>query len=93
MVVGAVLGLLLALTEGALPKWKKWLPSATGVGFGLMLPFSTPLSFLVGALIAEGVPRFSRPIGERYVVAAASGAIAGESIFGVLTAALNNFVH
>ncbi len=40
--------------RSALPqRMKKWLPSATGIGFGLMLPFSTPLSFFVGALLAE----------------------------------------
>jgi putative OPT family oligopeptide transporter len=90
--IGLALGLVLALAEGALPRWKKWLPSATGLGFGLMLPFSTPLSFLVGALLAEAVARLNRPAAERYVMPVASGVIAGESIFGVIAAALNNFL-
>jgi OPT family oligopeptide transporter len=87
--VGLALGAVLALAELALPRAKKWLPSATGIGFGLMLPFSTPLSFLLGALIAEGVTRANRLLGDRYVVPVASGVIAGESILGVFAAAVN----
>jgi uncharacterized oligopeptide transporter (OPT) family protein len=90
--VGIVLGLLLALAEVALPRAKRWLPSATGLGFGLMLPFSTPLSFFIGAVIAEVLTRVNRPVAERYVVPVASGVIAGESILGVVVAALNNFL-
>ena len=91
--VGLALGVVLALAEAALPRWKKWIPSATGVGFGLMLPFSTPLSFLLGAILAEALTRANRPLAERYVLPVASGAIAGESILGVLVAAANNFIH
>jgi uncharacterized oligopeptide transporter (OPT) family protein len=90
--VGLALGAVFALTERARPDWKKWLPSATGVGFGLMLPFSTPLSFLLGALAAEVFTHLSRVRAERYVVPIASGVIAGESILGVVVAALNTFV-
>ena len=90
--VGLALGAVLALAELALPRAKKWLPSATGIGFGLMLPFSTPLSFFVGALIAEVFARRNRLLADRYVVPVASGVIAGESILGVLVAALNNFL-
>jgi OPT family oligopeptide transporter len=93
IVVGLVLGLVLALAEAALPRWKKWIPSATGLGFGLMLPFSTPVAFLVGALLAEGFTRWNKTAADRYLLPVASGAIAGESIFGVLAAAANNFLH
>jgi len=89
---GIALGVVMALAEAARPAWKKWLPSATGVGFGLMLPFSTPLSFLLGALLAEVATRINRERAERYVIPIASGAIAGESILGIVVAALNNFV-
>ena len=90
--VGLVAGALLAIAETMVPRWKKWLPSATGLGFGLMLPFSTPLSFFLGAVIAEVLTRKNKPLAERYLIPVASGAIAGESIFGVIVAALNSFV-
>jgi uncharacterized oligopeptide transporter (OPT) family protein len=57
-----------------------------------MLPASISLSFLVGALLAE-IAKAAKPgFAERYLVPIASGAIAGESILGVVAAALNNFV-
>jgi uncharacterized oligopeptide transporter (OPT) family protein len=90
--VGLALGAALAVAEAALPKHKRWIPSATGLGFGFMLPFSTPLSFLVGALVAEGVTQKNRTLAERYLVPVASGAIAGESILGVVVAAVNNLL-
>jgi OPT family oligopeptide transporter len=88
---GLAFGALFALTEALFPRLKKYLPSATGIAFGLMLPFSTPFSFLVGATLAEVAGRLDRVRAERYVIPVASGVIAGESIFGVVCAALNNF--
>ena len=80
--IGIALGALLALAELALPRAKKWLPSATGLGFGLMLPFSTPLSFFVGAMLAELVTRAKRETAERYIMPVASGVIAGRAFWG-----------
>jgi OPT family oligopeptide transporter len=90
--VGVAVGAAFALFEALRPAWKKWLPSPTGLGFGLMLPFSTPLSFFLGALAAEIATRLNRASAERYIVPIASGVIAGESILGVVVAALNTFV-
>jgi uncharacterized oligopeptide transporter (OPT) family protein len=89
---GLAFGALFAVTETLAPRAKKLLPSATGIAFGLMLPFSTPLSFFLGAALAELGMRLDRVRAERYAVPIASGVIAGESIFGVVAAALNNFV-
>ncbi len=92
MLWGLSIGAVLAVAEVLLPRWKKWLPSATGLAFGMMLPFSNPLSFLIGAVAAEIWSRRSRATAEDYVVPVASGAIAGESLIGVAVATLNNFV-
>jgi uncharacterized oligopeptide transporter (OPT) family protein len=56
------------------------------------LPFSTSLSFVLGALSAWGFAAARPKEAERFVVPVASGVIAGESIVGVIVAALNNFV-
>jgi uncharacterized oligopeptide transporter (OPT) family protein len=79
------------MARTGIARFKKYLPSATGIGFGLMLPFSTPFSFLVGATLADVAGRLDRARAERYVIPIASGVIAGESILGVVAAALNNF--
>lgn len=89
---GLALGALIGVLELVFPKKKKWLPSANGLGFGFMLPFSNPISFLVGALLAEAAARKNKKWMDDYVVPIAAGAIAGESIMGVIVTALSNFV-
>jgi uncharacterized oligopeptide transporter (OPT) family protein len=81
----------MALVERLLPKARAWIPSATGIGLGLILPFSTAISFTLGAVLAWGFERLNKRQADRFVVPVASGLIAGESIVGVVVAALNNF--
>jgi uncharacterized oligopeptide transporter (OPT) family protein len=92
IVVGLAAGAALVALELLAPKYRRWLPSPTGVGLGFILPFFNPLSMLLGALAAWAWSRRDRVRAERYVVPLASGAIAGESIVGVAVAALNNLV-
>ncbi|MCL2450120.1 MAG: OPT/YSL family transporter [Polyangiaceae bacterium] len=90
--VGLALGLVLAAAERVLPRARRWLPSASGLGLGLLLPFSTSLSFVLGALAAWVYHRVDPRAADRRVIPISSGLIAGESILGVAVAALNNFV-
>jgi uncharacterized oligopeptide transporter (OPT) family protein len=92
IVVGIAIGALFTLVEFYLPKFKKYMPSATGIGLGLLLPFSVPLSFFIGALIGWGLEKMKPKTAERYIIPVASGIIAGESIIGVVVTAINNFV-
>jgi uncharacterized oligopeptide transporter (OPT) family protein len=90
--IGLLAGTVLSITEWAFPNDKKWIPSATGIGLGLLLPFSTSLSFVLGAAAAWAFHRIDARQADRFIVPVASGVIAGESIVGVVVAALNNFV-
>jgi uncharacterized oligopeptide transporter (OPT) family protein len=92
LVIGALLGVTMALLEWWAPKTKKFLPSITGIGLGLLLPFFSSLSMLIGALIAKVFETMNPKQAERFVVPISSGVIAGESIIGVVVAGLNNFV-
>ncbi len=92
IVIGIIVGAVFTLVEFYLPKTKKYLPSATGIGLGLLLPFSVPLSFLIGALIAAAIGKMKPKTAERFVIPIASGIIAGESIIGVVVTGINNFV-
>jgi OPT family oligopeptide transporter len=65
---------------------KRWVPSSTGLGLSFILPASNSYTFLLGALLAEGVARWWKAFGERYTVAIASGLVAGESVMGVIVA-------
>jgi len=88
--VGLLAGVLLAVAEWALPGYARRLPSATGLGLGLLLPFDISLTFLVGALAAWAFGRANRRQADRFVVPIASGLIAGESVVGVLVQLVNN---
>lgn len=90
---GLVVGAILALLEATVPKkHKKYVPSPTGLGLGMILPFFSPFAMFVGAVLAEIAVRAKKAWAERYVVPIAAGIIAGESIVGVVVAGLNNFV-
>jgi uncharacterized oligopeptide transporter (OPT) family protein len=90
---GLAVGAALAVLEIFAPaRLKKWVPSATGIGLGFVLPFFYPLAMFMGAVFAELARRTSKTWAERYLVAIAAGGIAGESIVGVIVQALNNFV-
>ena len=91
--VGLGIGIALTLIDRFAPKkTKKFLPSATGVGLGFILPFQYPLSMLIGAMIGYYWNKRNEQQCEGYLVPIASGIIAGVSIMGVVAAALNNFV-
>jgi uncharacterized oligopeptide transporter (OPT) family protein len=90
--IGLLAGTVMAITEWAFPKERRWLPSPTGIGLGMILPFYTSISFVLGAVAAWIYARIDRNAAERFVVPIASGIIAGESVVGVVVAALNNFV-
>ena len=80
------------LLETFLPKHRRWMPSATGLGLGFILPFQYPLSFFIGAMIVVVWRARREQSADRYVIPVSSGFIAGESIVGVVVAAVNNFV-
>ncbi|MDP6962596.1 MAG: OPT family oligopeptide transporter [Planctomycetota bacterium] len=91
--VGLAIGAALVLVDRYAPKTiKKYLPSATGVGLGFILPFQYPLSMLIGAVIAYYWNKRNEKQCDDYMIPIASGIIAGVSIMGVVAAAVNNFV-
>jgi uncharacterized oligopeptide transporter (OPT) family protein len=92
LVWGGLVGVVLALLEMALPKYKRWIPSPVGLGLGLMLPFFNPFSMLLGAVGAWLWSSRRPEHAERYVVPVSSGIIAGESIVSVVIALLNNLL-
>jgi len=89
---GLGLGTLIILLEKFLPQFKKWLPSATGIGLGMVLPFYYPLAMLVGAIIAEVWNRKGKESADNYLVPVSAGVIAGVSIIGVIVAILNTLL-
>jgi uncharacterized oligopeptide transporter (OPT) family protein len=90
IVWGGLVGIVLPLLEALLPpKVRRMLPSATGLGLALVIPFFNSLGMFIGALIALGFEKAKPKLADLYIVPVASGIIAGESIMGVVVALLS----
>jgi len=76
------------LVERWRPSLRRWIPSATGFGLGFTTPANNTISMCLGALIALMIERRRASDYDTKVVPVGSGFIAGESLVGVLIAAL-----
>jgi OPT family oligopeptide transporter len=80
ILIGGTIGIVLALTDHFFPKFKKYTPSAMGLGLSWVMVFANSFSFFIGALIATIWTRLKPNNAEKYIIPIASGAIAGESL-------------
>lgn len=88
ILIGAGAGVLLPIIERfVVPKdYRKFMPSATGLGLAFMLPFYNSLAFTIGAVLAFIWGKIDRKSDETYRVPLASGLVAGESLIAALIA-------
>jgi OPT family oligopeptide transporter len=94
MAVAGVLALAFTLvSELGSDRVKRLVPSATGLGLAFILPASNCYTFFLGAVVAEIVTKRRPKFAEIYVIAIASGLIAGESVMGVLVALYTAMHH
>jgi uncharacterized oligopeptide transporter (OPT) family protein len=87
LIVGAILGIAFAIVEGKV-KDKTWVPSATGLGIGMLVPAATILTMFLGALIGFVWSRTHSRSSDLCQIPLASGLIAGEALVAVLVPAL-----
>ncbi len=82
--IGAVVGLVLALAEKLLPKhFLPYIPSASGLGIAMVVPGWNAVSMFIGGASAEIVRRVKPDLASVAVVPVSSGFIAGESLLGI----------
>lgn len=86
ILVGGTLGIILPLLEMALPRWKKFIPSATGLGLAFTINGFNAISFFIGACLAAWFKRARPTLAKEYTIPVSSGIIAGESLMGVAIA-------
>lgn len=87
MAFALILGCALALAERLLPpRAQRFVPSPASLGLALVIPASYAMSMCAGALLAHAATRSAPAWSERFVLAIAAGAIAGESLTGVFSA-------
>ena len=82
--LGGALGVALPVLETFVPaRWRRWIPSPSGLGIAMVTPGSFSLAMFAGAAVAALVrwrwPRF----GQAGLVPIASGLVAGESLMGI----------
>lgn len=88
-IIGGVVGVALELAAKFAPaNIRKYMLSPTGFGIAFVVPAGNSISMFIGALIAWYIERRSKESADRYTVAVSSGIIAGETLIGVLVAAL-----
>jgi len=81
LAIGAALGVLFTLLE---TRWKTWVPSPTGMGIGMLVPFAVVFTMFLGGL-ADLIWRRTHPDSNRaYSTPLASGLIAGEALIAVV---------
>jgi uncharacterized oligopeptide transporter (OPT) family protein len=85
LAVGIVVGILIALGE---VKWRKWLPSATGLGIGMMVPGNVVFTMVLGGLLFSLWQRVDKKSADRFAMPLASGLIGGEAVAAVVVAGL-----
>jgi uncharacterized oligopeptide transporter (OPT) family protein len=90
ILVGAGVGVLLPTFERfVLPaQYRKYMPSAAGLGLSFMLPFYNSLAFTIGAIIAFAWSKMDKRSSNVYNVPLASGLVAGESLIAAFIAML-----
>ena len=65
------------------PKLKKKLPSITGIGIAMMVPFVYSFNMWLGAIGAWVLGKMAPKWTAAFLVVVASGVIAGETLMGV----------
>ena len=88
MGVAFVVGILIVVLDRVFPKLKPYTPSPAALGIALTIPASTSFAMFLGAFIVWILEKKAAKWNEMYTVPIASGCIAGESIMGVILAAL-----
>jgi uncharacterized oligopeptide transporter (OPT) family protein len=83
LLIGVLAGIGLTLLESD-PQRRKWVPSPTGIGIGMLVPGSAVFTMFVGGVIGELWRMVSRKGYQLHVTPLASGFIAGEAIVAVL---------
>jgi uncharacterized oligopeptide transporter (OPT) family protein len=89
LVIGGSLGIILTVLELLLPRFKKFIPSPTGLGLAFTINGFNSISMFLGALLALTFAKWKPKAAEHYTVPVASGIIAGESLMGVAIAMLS----
>jgi uncharacterized oligopeptide transporter (OPT) family protein len=91
MIIAFVVGVAIVIIDRVFPKARPYTPSPAALGIALTIPAYTSFAMFLGAFIVWILERKAPKWNNTYTIPIASGCIAGESIMGVILAALMAF--
>jgi uncharacterized oligopeptide transporter (OPT) family protein len=89
VLIALIVGVVIVVVERIYPKARPYMPSPTALGIAMTIPASTSFLMFLGAIISWILEKKAPNWSEKYVIAIASGCIAGESIAGVAILGIN----
>lgn len=82
--IAALVGVGLAVIEGVVREvHQTWVPSASAIGLGFVVPAWNAISMFLGAAIAAGFMKAYPELAKKRIVVVAAGLIVGESFAGI----------
>jgi len=84
MVIGAVLGIAITFGETFWKYGRKILPSATGLGIGMMVPGFVVFTMVLGGILMSIWLKADKKNAEKISMPLASGLIAGEAVMAIV---------
>ena len=84
MLIGAGVGIAITLGEKYLKNSHKWLPSATGIGIGMMVPGMVVFTMVLGGIAMSLWSRVNKRSADTIGMPLASGLIAGEAVMAIV---------
>jgi uncharacterized oligopeptide transporter (OPT) family protein len=88
MIIAFVVGVAIVIIDRVFPKARPYTPSPAALGIALTIPAYTSFAMFLGAFIVWILEKKAPKLNNTYTIPIASGCIAGESIMGVILAAL-----
>ncbi len=83
LIVAVVLGVIFTIMESN-PKLRKFTPSPTGIGIGMLVPAAAIIPMFIGAVIEVIWGKVHKKSYDRHLIPLSSGFIAGEAIVAVV---------
>jgi len=85
LLIFSVLGVVLTVLESN-KKLKKWVPSPTGIGIGILVPFAVVATMFIGGFVGWIWEKVNKKQADVYMIPLGSGFIAGEALVAVIAA-------
>ena len=85
LIVFSILGVIFTVLESN-KKYKKYIPSPTGIGIGILVPFSVVFTMFLGGIIGWIWEKQDKKSADIFMVPLGSGFIAGEALVAVVLA-------